>query len=173
MTALALFAFFAALAVGFGCVVAFSREIFRAAFGLMGTLVGVAGIVALLGAVTVAAIHIMVYVGGVFVLFLFAILVTERPGRSVLRRSPAASAIAGSLALAITALLAAAAFSPALGAALRAAPADAGAAGAVATARVIGALFMGDSLLLFEAVSILLLAGLAAAVIVMRKELTE
>lgn len=164
MTSLALFSFFAAVTIGFGCVVAFSREIFRAAFALMGCLIGVAGLTAMLGAVSVAAIHIMIYVGGIFVLFLFAILVTERPGQTVFRRRTIASLLAGLLALAIVVLLVIAAFSPALGA-----PTP-GPEFAV-TARTIGGLFMGNALLLFEAVSVLLLAGLAAAVVVMRKEL--
>ncbi len=165
MTSLALFSFFAALAVGFGCVVAFSREIFRAAFALMGCLIGVAGLTAMLGAVTVAAIHIMIYIGGIFVLFLFAILVTERPGQTVFRRRSTATFLAGILALSVIVLLVIAAFSPSLGANTRQASEFA------VTARTIGALFMGNALLLFEAVSVLLLAGLAAAVVVMRKEL--
>lgn len=167
MTTLAVFSFFAAITIGFACVVAFSREIFRAAFALMGCLVGVAGLVALLGAVSVAAIHIMVYVGGVFVLFLFAILVTERPGGSVLRRRFSSTILAALFAAGVCALLAAIAVNPALR--LPLAPGGE----AIATARIIGALFMGDALLLFEAVSVLLLAGLAAAVVVMRKEMVE
>lgn len=165
ITGLALFCFFAAATIGFAVVVALAREIFRAAFALLGTLIGVAGLIATLGSPTVAALQILIYVGGVFTLFIFAILVTERPGVSIFRRHRAAAlaALVGA-ALVAALLLAGVARSPAL---VRSA------AAATITARQIGFSLLTDNLLTFEAVSVLLTAGLVAAVIVIRKELAE
>jgi NADH-quinone oxidoreductase subunit J len=158
---IALFAFFAAITVGFGAVVAFSREVFRAAFALLGTLCGVAGIIALLGASTVAALQILIYVGGVFVLFLFAILVTDRPGTKLLRHRTSLTVSAGLGAILVTGML------------IGGFPENSAEKMTVTavTAKQIGVSFLTDNLLTFEAVSVLLLAGLVAAVIVVRKEM--
>jgi NADH-quinone oxidoreductase subunit J len=158
---IALFAFFSAVTIGFGAVVAFTREVFRAAFALLGTLCGVAGIIALLGASTVAALQVLIYVGGVFVLFLFAILVTDRGGARLLRSRTTLTVSAG-----IGAILVA-------GALIGGFPERSAEKMTVVavTARQIGLSFLTDNLLTFEAVSVLLLAGLAAAVIIVRKEL--
>lgn len=152
-----LFAFFAAATVGFALVVVFSREIFRAAFGLLGALCGIAVMALLLGSPTVAALQVLIYVGGIFVLFLFAILVTERPGATVLRRSRLGIVAGGALAATLTALI------------VSAAP---GAKDTIVptTARALGDSLIFENMLVFEIVSVLLLAGLVAAVVTIRKE---
>lgn len=161
--AFAFFAFFAAMTVGFAVVVAFAREIFRAAFALLGTLCGVAGMIAVMGAPAVAALQVLIYVGGVFVLFLFAILVTDKPKENIFRRDPALTTFAGAAAAIVAAVLVVAS----------AASFESVTHAAPITAHDIGLTLIFDNALLFEAVSILLLAGLAAAVVVIRKELTE
>src|SRR5947209_8291830 len=58
--------------------VAFSRNLLRSAFLLLGTLAGVAGLYLTLGADFVGVAQLMIYVGGVLVLLLFAVLMTGR-----------------------------------------------------------------------------------------------
>jgi len=67
----------AALAVASALGVALSRNILHSAFSLLGTLAGVAGLYFLLGADFVAVVQLLVYVGGILVLILFAVLLTR------------------------------------------------------------------------------------------------
>ena len=60
----------AAVTVVFAAVVAFSRNIVHSAFSLVGTFGGVAGIYVLLGADFVAAVQVLIYVGGILVLIM-------------------------------------------------------------------------------------------------------
>ncbi|MBN2430726.1 MAG: NADH-quinone oxidoreductase subunit J [Acidobacteria bacterium] len=76
------FFIFALLIIGCGAVVAFSRNIVHSGFALMGTFAGVAGLYALAFAQFIAAVQIMVYVGGVLVVILFAIMMTREIGRA-------------------------------------------------------------------------------------------
>jgi len=73
-----LFYVFAVLTVGFGAMVTFHQSLVHAALGLMGTLVSVACLYALLDADFVAVTQVVVYVGGVVILFLFGVFLTER-----------------------------------------------------------------------------------------------
>lgn len=54
----------------------FSRNIVRAVFSLLGTFFGVAILYGMLSAEFIAAIQILVYVGGILVLMLFAVMLT-------------------------------------------------------------------------------------------------
>jgi NAD(P)H-quinone oxidoreductase subunit 6 len=75
----ALFFFlFAALAVAGGCVVAFARNIVHSGFALLATFVGIAGLYAFLSADFLAIVQVMIYVGGVLILILFALMLTAR-----------------------------------------------------------------------------------------------
>ena len=67
----------ATLAVVSALGVALSRNILHSAFSLLGTLAGVAGLYFLLGADFVAVVQLLVYVGGILVLILFAVLLTR------------------------------------------------------------------------------------------------
>jgi len=73
-----LFYVFAFLTVGFAGMVTFHQSLVHAALGLMGTLVSVACLYALLDADFVAVTQVVVYVGGVVILFLFGVFLTER-----------------------------------------------------------------------------------------------
>src|SRR5919197_2160515 len=68
----------ALLVVLSAAMVAFSRNIIYSAFSLMGTFAGVAGIYIFLGADFVAAVQLLIYVGGILVLILFAVMLTHR-----------------------------------------------------------------------------------------------
>jgi NADH-quinone oxidoreductase subunit J len=59
--------------------VVFSPNIVHAGFALLFTLMGVAGLYAYMGADFIAVAQVMVYVGGVLVLVLFAVMMTRVP----------------------------------------------------------------------------------------------
>ncbi len=66
------------LVLGGALVAAMARKIVHASFGLMVSLLGVAGLYALLGADFVALAQVIVYVGGILVLLVFGVLLTAR-----------------------------------------------------------------------------------------------
>jgi len=68
----------AAVTVASAAGVAFSNNIVYSAFALMGTLLGAAGLFVLLAADFVAVIQVLIYVGGILVLTLFAVMLTHR-----------------------------------------------------------------------------------------------
>lgn len=62
---------------------AFSTSITRAAYSLFFTLLGMAGFYVLLGSGFLAITQVIIYVGGILVLLMFGVLLTDRPtGRS-------------------------------------------------------------------------------------------
>lgn len=72
------FLLFAALTVGSAAIVVFSKKIIYAAFGLMLSLFGVAGLYVFLGADFLAAVQLIIYVGGILILLLFGVLLTVK-----------------------------------------------------------------------------------------------
>ncbi len=80
-----LFYCFALLTLACGLVVVYSRNIVHSGFSLLGTFAGVAGLYGLASSTFIAAAQIMVYVGGVLIVILFAIMLTrgiEKAGHS-------------------------------------------------------------------------------------------
>lgn len=73
-----MFLVFAGLAVLGALVMAFHRSIVHSAFALVGTLFGVAGLYWTLGADFLGGLQVLLYVGGVTVLLLFAVMLTTR-----------------------------------------------------------------------------------------------
>ena len=73
-----IFYLFAALVLVSGFLVVTSKNIVHAAFYLLFTFFGVAGIYALLGADFISIVQIMVYVGGILVLILFGVMLTNK-----------------------------------------------------------------------------------------------
>jgi NADH-quinone oxidoreductase subunit J len=61
------------------------RKIFRSAIWLLFALVGVAGLYFLLEVEFIAAVQIVVYVGGIVVLIIFSIFLTEQSGKEMAR----------------------------------------------------------------------------------------
>jgi NADH-quinone oxidoreductase subunit J len=74
----AAFYLLAGLAVAGAGGVAFSRNIVYSALSLMVSFLGVSGLYILLSAEFVAGIQILIYVGGVLVLTLFAVMLTQK-----------------------------------------------------------------------------------------------
>jgi NADH:ubiquinone oxidoreductase subunit 6 (subunit J) len=72
----AAFGLFAFLTLGGGLVCIWERSVVRSAFALMATFSGVAGFFVLLGADYLAMAQLLVYVGGILALILFAVMLT-------------------------------------------------------------------------------------------------
>lgn len=73
-----LFYAFALLTVGSAAVVVFANRLIYAVFALLFTLFGVAGIYIFLGADFLAGAQVLVYVGGILILLLFGVMLTNR-----------------------------------------------------------------------------------------------
>ena len=155
----------AGITVVSAAVVAFSRNIVHSAFSLVGTFGGVAGIYVMLGADFVAAVQVLIYVGGILVLILFAVMLTHRiaevqlTNRSV-GKIPALIVTGLVIALLVTTIL----------------ESSWNKADKVThdpTTAQIGELFLKEYLLPFELASIVLLVALIGAVVLSRKEIKE
>lgn len=145
--------------------VAFSPNIVYSAFSLMGAFMGVAGLYVFLAADFIAVIQVLIYVGGILVLIIFAVMLTLRiadvriSNRSV-GRLPA-FVIIGFVGVV-------------MGRALLATHWHTVAPGTpVPSTYAIGDGFLGEYLLPFELASVVLLAALIGAVVLSRKELRE
>lgn len=151
--------------VGSAVMVAFSRNIIYSAFSLLGTFAGVAGIYVFLGADFVAAVQLLIYVGGILVLILFAVMLTHRI-TDVEITNRAAGRIPALITIGILIYL--------LVETVRSTPwAKAKEIVYTATTGKIGDLFLERYLLPFELASVVLLAALIGAVVVSRKEIRE
>lgn len=161
MTALdTAFAATGVLAVLGGLFAVTTRHVVHAALWLVVALLGVAGSLLVLGAELVALVLVLVYVGAVVVLVLFALMLTRAPiGPDVAHAvGPWRAAGAGLLGLATAGLLATALVPLADGTVERA---------DVTTTQVAGQLF-GTWVWPFELLSLLLLAALVGALAVAR-----
>lgn len=92
--------FFIALSV---CITAFlavlSRNIFRCAVWLALTLLGIAGIYFYLDAEFLGVVQVLVYVGGIITLFIFAIKLTAKIGDKTIRHLNDHAAVSGIISL--------------------------------------------------------------------------
>lgn len=74
-----------------------ARNLFRCAVGLAGALIGIAGLYLLMDAQFLSSIQIAVYVGGVVVLVVFAVLMVEDVTQKEFLRSPLSRCIIASV----------------------------------------------------------------------------
>ena len=161
----AVFYLVAAITLGSAMIVAFSRNIIYSAFSLLGTFAGVAGIYVFLGADFVAAVQLLIYVGGILVLILFAVMLTHRI-TDVEITNRAAGRLAALIVVGVLVYL--------LAQTVRETPwAKAKEAVYAATTSKIGDLFLDAYLLPFELASLVLLAAMIGAVVISRKEIKE
>jgi len=79
-----LFLIFAAIILGSAFMVVTTKKMIHAAFWLISTLFGVAALYAMLNAGFMAMVQIVVYIGAIAILFIFAIMLTRKD----LRDSP-------------------------------------------------------------------------------------
>ncbi len=142
--------------------VALSSNIVHAAFSLLVTLFGIAGLYVLLGADFIGVVQVIVYIGGILVLIIFGVMMTQRgkllPLSIQLPGKVFGAVLTGAI---LVALLLAATRSlwpvaPSLGE-------------AQPTSAAIGDLLLGKYLIAFEVASVLLLAALVGAVLIVRR----
>jgi NADH-quinone oxidoreductase subunit J len=155
----------AAVTIGSAAMVAFSRNIIYSAFSLLGTFAGVAGLYVFLAADFVAAVQVLIYVGGILIILLFAVMLTHRitdvriTNRAV--GSIPALIVAGTLLFLLIQTVRETSWAKAPEIVY-----------APTTAR-IGDLFLEAYLLPFELASIVLLVALIGAATISRKENRE
>jgi NADH-quinone oxidoreductase subunit J len=156
----------AALAMVSAGGVAFSRNIIYSALALLGALLATGALYVFLGADYVAVSQLLIYVGGVLVLILFAVMLTSKIGDHK-HTNPSTGVISGIglLIVLIGVLGYVVTKSPWIVKPDAATPAE--------TVVTIGDLFLREYLLPFEVASLLLLATLIGAVVVARKEIKE
>ncbi len=158
------FYFFAFITIVSAGIVVFSKNIIYSAFSLLFTFFGVAGLYVLLNADFLAVTQLLVYVGGILVLLLFGVMLTNKVvsvdmKTGTLQTLPASILVAG--------------FAGVLCGVLyitewRTAPLPATAP--EATTAGLGELFMTSYLLPFEVASIVLLVALVGAAMIARRE---
>jgi NADH-quinone oxidoreductase subunit J len=153
-----------ALAVIAGVVLVTSRNLLHAVLALGVASLAIAGVMLTLGAEFLAFVLVLVYVGAVVVLGVFAVMLTGHFDRPTLPPSNELKTVAGLVSLALTALL--------CGVALVQPPAAAAATPPL-TVQALGALLLTDFVLPFELVSVLLLAALLGALVIARRQETN
>ncbi len=140
--------------------VALSRNILYSGFSLMGTLVGVAGLYFFLGADFLGIAQMLIYVGGILVLILFAVLLTNKIGEVKISNQSVHLGIGAVGALAVLGLVLKVAFETAWPQIEPVTDPD--------TAR-LGDAFLREYLLPFELASLLLLMALVGAMVIARR----
>ena len=158
-----LFYVIAAVTVAGAAGVALSRNILYSAVGLLMALLGAGSLYVFLSADFLAVTQLLVYIGGVLVLIMFAVMLTNRI--TEINVSNASLGLWGGLMLFV-------ATAPVLLAVALVTPFAARDPGpAVHTTAAIGNAFLSKWLLPFEVASMVLLATLIGAVVIARKEI--
>ena len=78
-----IFYLLSALIIGGGLLAVTTRRIFRSAIWLLFSLIGIAGLYFWLQVEFIAAVQIIVYVGGIVVLIIFSIFLTQQAGNEM------------------------------------------------------------------------------------------
>jgi NADH:ubiquinone oxidoreductase subunit 6 (subunit J) len=157
----ALLAGLATLMLASGIAVVSMRDIIRCGLAMIVCFLALAGIYVMLGAPMVAAAQVIVYIGAISVLILFAIMLTQdkaAPSRLVFQTQAVPAAIAS---IVVAVLVAVAAYGTDWGAVSQQI--------AIATDVLAHFLFQ-NYVLVFEAVSVLLLAAVIGGVFLAKKE---
>jgi NADH-quinone oxidoreductase subunit J len=161
-----IFYILAALIAIFSVMAVTSKHIIRSATYLLFVLLATAGLYLLLSYTYLFAVQIAVYAGGVMVLFIFAILLTNRPGDDLQKEIPAKRIIVGITALAGLAMCGHIIYYNIKKVANLAVASD-------WTPQQLGHTMMGTDkyqyLLPFEVISIFLLACIVGAIMIARK----
>ena len=165
MLATIIFYALAILTIGSSCIVAFSRNVVYSTFALLGAFMGVVGIYILLAADFVAMVQLLVYVGGILVLTIFAVMLTQGIADfTVSNRSVGLAPAIAIVAIASGVMIYAIERTHwHLAATVTPSPTTYG----------IGNAFLGDYVLPFEIASLVLLAALIGAIVISRHEARE
>ena len=154
------FWFVAAITIISAGLVVLNNQLIYSAVALLFTLFGVAGIYVFLWADFIAGIQILVYVGGILVLVIFGIMLTNKIKSVRISHKSMQQGVAGAVALWLFVFLSFA---------LSKAPwAINEAVEPSGTVRDIGILLLTDYLLPFEIISLLLLGALIGAAVLSR-----
>ena len=159
----------AAFILGFGVLVVAARNTVHSALFLIANLLCVAIVYVVLGAEFLAVIQVLVYAGGIVVLYLFVVMLVNlrNPPEAQVdrrRRSRLGFLLAGGVLAEITAILVYSAARP-----TAVAPAATSSLPAGNTERV-GLILYTDYLIPFEVASVLLLVAMIGAIILARKQ---
>jgi NADH:ubiquinone oxidoreductase subunit 6 (subunit J) len=157
----ALFFILAAVLLGAGLLVVTMRDIIRCGLAMMLCFAALSGIYVVLGSPLVAAAEVIVYIGAISVLILFAIMLTQTkdaPARLVFQTQALPAAFA---AIVIAVLIS-----------LAVAATDWGAlpSRVAVTAATISSVLFSDFVLAFEIVSVLLLVAVIGGVYLAKRE---
>ncbi|MDT7945306.1 MAG: NADH-quinone oxidoreductase subunit J [Cyanobacteriota bacterium PSP.bin.10] len=156
------FVVLSAMAIGFALGVVWAPSIVYSGFLLGGVFLSMAGLYLLLNADFVAAAQVLIYVGAVNVLILFAImLVNRRYTFAPLKLGWLRNGVTAVVCLGLFALLTVMAFNT---------PWPLQPVQPLSSAMVIGGHFFSDYLLPFELASVLLLMALIGAIVLARRE---
>ena len=156
-----LFLILSAVLVGSGLLVVTLRDIIRCGLAMMVCFAALAGLYVLVGAPLVAAAQVLVYIGAISVLVLFAIMLTQTkaaPARLVFQTQALPAAIAAAVLGLLIALTVGATNWNAVAAPIR--------TGTAILARVLFDQFV----LPFEIVSVLLLAAVIGGIFLAKRE---
>lgn len=153
---------------GLGAIVA--RRVFPACLWLLASLLGIAGLYALLGGHLMVAVQILIYAGAITVLIIFAVMLLQRTtGRIIMAENQ--HLIGGVLAAGLMALLIIVGVMTSRFPQLSSADEPSEFAGQ--NVQLIGHLLMTKYLLPFEVVSVVLLAAMVGAMVLARREPAE
>ncbi|WNJ16148.1 NADH-quinone oxidoreductase subunit J [Pontibacter sp. G13] len=167
----AIFAAFAILTLGFGVMLGFTRNLMYAAFMLFAVLFGVAALFVFAGAEFLATSQLIVYVGGILILVVFGVMLTQR-SLSNSAKTQLHYLVPGTL---IALLLMGGLFwlmdaIPLDQMADQQAPATEAQAASLTNPEIIGKALLTDYLVPFEIMSVLLLIALIGAAYLARPE---
>lgn len=154
---------FAFITVVSAVIVVFSKNIIYSAFSLLFTFFGAAGLYVLLQADFLAVTQVLIYVGGILVLMLFGVMLTNKVINVEIKAGSLHTLPALFLAAIVAGTLAGLFYSSWKGAASP--PASA----ASTTTKALGELLMTSYLLPFEIASIVLLVALIGAAMYARR----
>ena len=157
----ALFWIFAAVMIGSALLVVTMRDIIRCGLAMIVCFGALAGIYVILGAPLLAAAQVIVYIGAISVLILFAIMLTQTkdaPTRLVFQTQAVPAAFAAIIIAVLISLAVAATDWGALPSRV------------AVTAATISSVLFSDFVLAFEIVSVLLLAAVIGGVYLAKRE---
>lgn len=139
-------------------------NIFHAALSLVGALLGIAGIYLILHAEFLAIIQVLLYVGAVVTLIIFAIMLTEGIGnKTIAQHNNLGPAVFGGAIVFLAALWGVIRHTPW--------PLEAKTAGAgYATLATLAEALLGTYVFPFEVISVILIAVLIGAIVIAKKD---
>ena len=156
-----LFMMMCALVIASAFWVVFSPSLIHSAVSLMFTLFGTAGLYVFLYADFVAATQVVIYVGGILVLIIFGVMLTNRIEKSSIASSSKNQFVGGACSLAIFIML--------IGVIFNTSWQTGNEYVSEGSVSLIGKMLLTEYLLPFEIASILLLAALMGAALLSRK----